>query len=203
VTACNKRAPGSGCAAWYGENRMHAIFGGSERCIATHPSDMCVALVALDAVVEIRGGAEPRTVPVADFHLPAGEKPHVESVLAPGELVTHIVVPATAFAARSTYLKIRDRASYAFALVSAAVALEVAGGKIREARVALGGVGTKPWRSKEAEEALRGQRAEPRVFMAAAEAAMKGAQPRPHNRFKIGLARVTLARALASVGGRS
>jgi xanthine dehydrogenase YagS FAD-binding subunit len=190
--ACNKRDPGSGCAAIGGINRMHAVLGTSSACIAAHPSDMCVALAALDATVVVRGPSGERTIPFADFHLLPGEHPERESALAPGELVTAVTLPATAYFARSRYVKVRDRASYAFALVSAAVALDVRAGQIVGARVALGGVGTKPWRALEAEAGAA-------AYQAAAEAALKGAVARTHNGFKIELAKRTLVRALTLV----
>jgi len=202
--ACNKRTPGSGCAAQEGPNRMHAVLGGSEQCIAVHPSDMCVALVALDAIVHARapGGGE-RAIPIADLHVLPGAHPEVESVLARGELITHVTIPATPLAARSRYVKVRDRAAYAFALASAAVALELAGETIRAARVALGGVATKPWRSPEAEQALAGQPAGRRTFERAAAAALAAARPRGGNTYKVELARRTLVRALERAAGRA
>jgi xanthine dehydrogenase YagS FAD-binding subunit len=199
---CNKRQPGSGCSAMEGYTRMHAVLGGSDRCIAAHPSDMAVALVALDAVVRTRApGGATRAIPFAELHTLPGEHPEIESVLAPGELITHVDLPAAPFAARSHYVKVRDRASYAFALASAAVALDVAGGTIRDARVALGGVATKPWRSLEAERELVGHPATADTFRRAAEAAMRGAVARKDNAFKIELARRTVVRALTEVGG--
>ncbi len=172
---CNKRQSGSGCAALEGYNRMHAVLGGSDDCIATHPSDMCVALVALDANVLIRGPAGTRSVAMRDFHvLPAGH-PATESDLEPGEIVTHVELPVTPLAATSVYRKVRDRASFAFALASAAVAFEVNEGRIATARVALGGVATKPWRSLEAESVLVGKAPSPELFRAAGEAALQGA----------------------------
>jgi xanthine dehydrogenase YagS FAD-binding subunit len=201
ASPCNKREPGSGCPAWDGYNRSNAVLGGSERCIATHPSDMCVALVALDAVVHARGPRGERAIPVADLHVLPAPRPEVETVLEPGELITHVTLPATPFAARSTYEKIRDRASFAFALASAAVALELRGGIVRAARVALGGVATKPWRSPAAEAVLVGQAPSTALFRKAAEAALAGAAPRPHNAFKVELAKRTLVRALERVGG--
>ncbi len=200
-TPCNKREPGSGCSAWDGYNRSNAVLGGSPSCIAAHPSDMNVALVALDAVVHVRGPGGPRAIPVADFHVAPGDRPQIETVLAPGELVTHVVLPRTPLAARSVYVKVRDRASYAFALASAAVALEMEGGAVRGARVALGGVATRPWRSREAEEVLVGQRPERDVFAAAARAALRGAVGRAHNAFKIELAQRTIVRALGLAAG--
>ena len=201
--SCNKRAPGSGCAAIGGENRPHAILGTSEACIATHASDLAVALVALDAVVHTRGPSGERRIPLDDLYLLPGETPERENVLEHGELIVGVEVPASAAAARSRYLKVRDRASYEFALVSAAVALELAddGRTIRTARVALGGVGTKPWRARGAEQALRDQPLNAATFAAAAEEAVRGAVPREHNGFKVELARRTLVRALAMTAG--
>jgi xanthine dehydrogenase YagS FAD-binding subunit len=201
VASCNKRAPGSGCAALDGYTRMHAILGGSDQCIAVHPSDMCVALNALDAVVHVRGAGGERAIPIADFHLAPGAHPDVETVLARGELVTGISLPGTAFAVRSVYVKVRDRASFAFALASAAVALDLQGGVVRQARVALGGVATRPWRSREAEEALRDKRATRASFQEAAAAAMADARPRPGNEFKVELAKRVIVRALERAGG--
>jgi xanthine dehydrogenase YagS FAD-binding subunit len=198
VYPCNKRVPGSGCSALEGYNRIHAVLGTSDKCIATSPGDMPVAMVALDAVVHTRrpNGAE-RAIPLTDFHVSYGEDPARESVLEHGELITAVELPATPWFARSHYLKVRDRASYEFALASAAVALDLDGGRIRAARVALGGVGTKPWRSPEAEQALTGQKAEEATYRAAAEAALRGAKAQKHNGFKIELAKRTVARALA------
>ncbi len=195
---CNKRVPGSGCSALGGYNRIHAVLGTSDKCIATHPGDMPVAMAALDAVVHTRrpNGAE-RAIPLVDFHVPYGEDPARESVLEHGELITAVELPAVPWFARSHYLKVRDRASYEFALASAAVALDLDGHNIRAARVALGGVGTKPWRSPEAEQALTGQKAEEATYRAAAEAALRGARPQKDNGFKIELAKRTLTRALA------
>lgn len=203
ATPCNKRDPGSGCSALHGFNRSHAILGTSEHCIATHPSDPAVALVALGATARVRGvGASPnaeRTVPIADLYVLPGTRPERETLLRPGEVITAIEIPALLFARRSLYLKVRDRASYAFALASAAVALDVNNGSIRAARVALGGVGTKPWRSLAAERALTGNRATAATFRAAAEAALRGAIARKDNGFKIELAKRTLVRALSEV----
>jgi xanthine dehydrogenase YagS FAD-binding subunit len=198
ATPCNKRDPGSGCGAISGFNRTHAILGTSEACIATHPSDLAVALAALDAVVQVQG-ATARNIPFAEFHVVPGAHPEHENTLMPGELITGIDVPALSFARHSTYLKVRDRASYAFALASAAVALDVQQGVIRDARVALGGVGTKPWRSHEAEAALKGKRATNATFVAAGNAALAGARPHKDNGFKIELAKRTLVRALTEV----
>jgi xanthine dehydrogenase YagS FAD-binding subunit len=196
---CNKRTPGAGCAAVEGYNRIHAVLGTSEHCIATHPSDLSVALTALDAVVRLNGRSGERTVSLTDFHLTPGDHPERDTVIEPGELITAIDIPPLPFATRSVYLKVRDRASYAFALASAAVALDVKAGTIRDARVALGGVATKPWRAREAERALRGQRPDAAVYRAAADAALSGAVPRTHNAFKIELAKRTLVRALTLV----
>ena len=200
---CNKRVPGSGCGAIDGYNRIHAVLGGSDHCIATHASDMCVALAALDAMVRISGRSGERTVPVLAFHLVPEDHPEKETVLEPGELITAVDIPPLPFAARSTYVKVRDRASYAFALASAAVALDVAGGTIRGARVALGGVATKPWRSHEAEAALIGHRPETGTYRSAADAALQGAVPRKHNAFKVELAKRTLVRALTRAGAHA
>jgi xanthine dehydrogenase YagS FAD-binding subunit len=196
---CNKREPGSGCSALTGINRIHAVLGTSDKCIATHPSDLAVALVALDANVIARGSTGERVIPIRDFHLLPGQHPEREHALRPGELITAIDLPALSFARRSLYLKVRDRASFAFALASAAVAVDVQGGVIRDARVALGGVGTKPWRSTEAEHMLVGRRVNAATFRAAADAALTGAKPHKDNAFKVALAKRTLERALMQV----
>lgn len=196
--ACNKRQPGSGCAALEGFNRMHAILGTSEHCIAANPSDMCVALAALDAVILTQGPSGERRIPITEFHLLPGETPHLETVLEHGEMITAVDLPAMPYAKRSHYLKVRDRTSYAFALVSAAVVLDIDGEVIRNARVALGGVGTKPWRSMEAEQVLVGATDE-ETFAAAAEAAVQGANPRHFNQFKVELVQRTLVEALKVV----
>jgi xanthine dehydrogenase YagS FAD-binding subunit len=200
ASPCNKREPGSGCPAIDGCNRIHAVLGGSDACIATHPSDMCVALAALDAVVRLKGVRGERTVPLTDFHLLPGDRPDRESVVESAELITAVDIPAVPFATRSIYLKVRDRQSYAFALASAAVALDVIDGVVREARIALGGIATKPWRAREAERILAGRRADRPAFEAAADAALAGAVPRAHNAFKIPLAKRTLVRALTRAG---
>lgn len=197
--ACNKRNPGSGCAAIGGFTRSHAILGTSSKCIASNPSDMNVALAALDAVVHVRGPKGTRTIPFVDFHTLPGDHPERESVLEAGELITHVELPAAP--ARSHYLKVRDRASFAFALASAAVALDVGATGITNARVALGGVGTKPWRSREAEAVLVGAPATVETFRKAADAALAGPQTQPGNRFKVELAKRTLVRALADTAG--
>jgi len=199
ATACNKREPGTGCSAIHGINRGQAVLGTSEYCIATHPSDLAVALTALDAVVQVRGSSGPRAIPFAEFHVLPGAHPERETVLRPGDVITSIDIPSVAIARRSLYLKVRDRASFAFALASAAVALDVQSNTIRDARVALGGVGTKPWRSHEAERALIGRPANAATFHAAADAALAGARPQSQNAFKIELAKRTLVRALTEV----
>jgi CO/xanthine dehydrogenase FAD-binding subunit len=201
VAACNKRAPGSGCAAVTGAARMHAILGASEHCIALHASDLCVPLVALDAVVHTLGPAGGRSIPLTGFYVLPGDRPDVEHVLAHGELVTAVEVPLLPEGARSGYLKVRDRASYEFALASAAVALVVDGGAIRQARVALGGVGTVPWRAREAEAVLRGAPARTETFQAAAQAALHDPFTVPGTAFKVELARRTVVRALQTVAG--
>lgn len=189
---CNKRNPGSGCSAIEGHNRMQAVLGTSEACIATHPSDLAVALAALDAVITVGE----RQVAATDFHLLPANTPHIEHDIKPGELITSVFLPDAAHARRSGYLKVRDRAAYEFALTSAAVGLDVDGGRIRSARVALGGVGTKPWRSREAEAVLTGKSASEAVFREAAEAALRGARGYGENDFKIELAKRTLVRLL-------
>jgi len=194
--ACNKRNPGSGCAALDGVNRKHAVLGVSDHCIATYPGDFAQALVALDAVVEIAGRSGPRTLPFASLHRQPGGTPDVETVLQPGDLITGFAVPAGAWTRRSLYLKIRDRQSYEFALASAAVALELRDGVVAEARIALGGVATTPWRAREAEEALKGRPCNEATCGAAARAAFAGAETRSGNAFKPELGRRTLVRAL-------
>jgi xanthine dehydrogenase YagS FAD-binding subunit len=196
ATPCNKREPGSGCSAIGGLNRMHAILGTSEACIAVHPSDMCVALVALDATVEVMGPGGARTVAFPDFHRLPGDAPQRDTNLQPDEIITSISLPATEFRTNYSYLKIRDRLSYAFALVSIAAALELDGGTIREARLALGGVAHKPWRDQEAEATLRGQPANEDTFTRAADVLLSGAKGFGHNNFKIELARRGIVRTL-------
>jgi xanthine dehydrogenase YagS FAD-binding subunit len=200
-TPCNKRNPGSGCSAKEGENRMQAILGTSEACIATHPSDFAVALAALDGVLTLHGPGGERRVPATQFHLLPGDTPHLEHDLKAGELITSIYIPDAAHAKRSAYLKVRDRSSYEFALTSAAVALNIVDGTIRSARVAMGGVGTKPWRSAEAESVLVWKRANGETFRAAAEAAMRTARGWGENDFKIELGKRTLVRALTDLAG--
>jgi xanthine dehydrogenase YagS FAD-binding subunit len=196
ATPCNKREPGSGCSAINGLNRIHAILGASEACIATHPSDMCVALAALDAKVHVAGPTGERTITFADFHRLPGDTPQVDTNLQPGEIITAVELPAQGFAANYTYLKIRDRLSYAFALVSIAAALELDGAAIREVRLALGGVAHKPWRDAAVEAALRGQAADQAAFARAADLLLRDAKGYEHNSFKIDLARRGIVRAL-------
>jgi xanthine dehydrogenase YagS FAD-binding subunit len=198
-SACNKRVPGSGCSALEGVHRGHAVLGTSEHCIATHPSDLAVALVALDAVVHVEGMDGARTIPVDDFFLLPGDTPEREHPLTPGELITAIEVPALPMARRSLYLKVRDRESYEFALASTAVALALEDGVVREVRLALGGVATKPWRARRAEGVLVGERADDAAFTRAATAELAPADTRPMNAFKAELARRTLVRALRTV----
>jgi xanthine dehydrogenase YagS FAD-binding subunit len=196
ATPCNKREPGSGCSAIDGLNRMHAILGTSDACIATHPSDMCVALAALEASVLVAGPAGERTIAFADFHRLPGDTPQRDSNLKPDEIITAIELPARGFSANYSYLKIRDRLSYAFALVSVAAALELDGGNISEARLALGGVAHKPWRDPAAEAALRGKAANEAAFEQAANAVLREAKGFAHNNFKIDLARRAIVRTL-------
>ena len=193
---CNKREPGTGCPAITGANRMLAILGTSEHCIATNPSDMCVAMAALEATIHVQGSNGARAIPIGDFHLLPGSTPNRETVLEPGDLVTHVTLPPPVAGSRQVYLKLRDRTSYEFALASAAVAITVAGGKVTRARIALGGVGTKPWRSPEAEAALVGQPIDQANFRNAAEAALRDAKPQSENAFKIELAKRCLTHAL-------
>ncbi len=194
---CNKREPGTGCGALEGINRMHAIFGYSEQCVAVHPSDMCIALVALDATVKVQGAdGKERSILFADFHRLPGNTPDKDTNLQHGELITAIELPKNNLADKSYYLKIRDRASYAFALVSVAAALEMNGGNIGQARIALGGVAHKPWRATEAEKFLVGKAATEANFKAAAEAEMRNAKPLEHNKFKVELGRRAIVRAL-------
>lgn len=197
ATPCNKRQPGSGCSAIGGLNRMNAILGTSDACIAVHPSDMCVALAVLEAKVRVTGPRGEREIPFADFHRLPGDTPQRDTNLNADELITAIELPPRGFAANHTYLKIRDRLSYAFALVSVAVGLELDGGNIREARFALGGVAHRPWRRAEAEAALRGKAANEAAFAQAADIVLRDAKGFGHNTFKIELARRTIVRALS------
>jgi xanthine dehydrogenase YagS FAD-binding subunit len=202
--ACNKRKPGSGCGAIEGYNRIHAILGQSEQCIATNPSDMCVALAALDAIVRVRGPNGERDIAFADFHRLPGDTPERDTNLRPNELIIAVDLPAISFAARSHYLKVRDRASYAFALVSVAVALDLGlNRKINAARLALGGVAHKPWRANAAEKTLIGQEANEKTFRAAAEAELAPAKAYKYNSFKIELAKRAIIRALSTVAEMS
>ena len=199
---CNKRDPGSGCGALEGYNRIHAILGQSEQCIATNPSDMNVALAALDAIVRVQGPKGEREIPIADFHRLPGSTPNVDTNLKEDELITAVDLPAVPFATRSHYLKIRDRASYAFAIVSVAAALEIdASKKIRSVRIALGGVAHKPWRAQKAEKELIGKTADEKTFRAAADAELAAAKGYEHNSFKIELAKRSIVRALSTVAG--
>ncbi len=195
VSACNKRVPGSGCSAQDGETRDMALFGGSEKCIATYPGDWGNALAAFDTSVELRSAGGTRTIPFAELHVAYGDDPAAETTLRPGEIITAILVRATPAGRRSTYLKVRDRQSYAYAVVSATVALDMDGGRVREARVSLGGVATKPWRSREAEAALTGQTLSEDTALAAGKAGFAGAEPRGDNAFKIELGARAVARA--------
>jgi xanthine dehydrogenase YagS FAD-binding subunit len=199
--ACNKREPGTGCSAISGENRALAILGTSAQCIATNPSDMNVALVALEGIVHIQGATGERAVPVADFHLLPGDTPQRETVLEPGDLVTHVTLPPPKSGATSTYLKLRDRASYEFALASAAVIVESAGGHFNHVRIAMGGVGTKPWRMMDAERALAGASVSEDSIRNAAAIALRDAKPQSKNGFKVELAKRCLAQALRIATG--
>ena len=200
-TPCNKREPGSGCGALTGVNRIHAILGASEHCIAVHPSDMCVALAALDATIHVTGPGGSRAIPIADFYRLPGDTPHLDTNLQADEIVTAIELPPKGFAEHSTYLKTRDRNSYAFALVSAAAALEIDGGTIKEARLALGGVAHKPWRNGQAEAMLVGKPATAESFRPVAQAVLRGAKGYQHNAFKIDLAESVIVRALEEAAG--
>lgn len=202
---CNKREPGSGCPARDGLNRIHAILGASAQCVATHPSDMCVALAALDAVVHVQGRNGTRSIAFADFHRLPGDSPERDNQLADDELITAVELPAAGFAENSHYLKIRDRASYAFALVSVAAALDISGSVIGKARLALGGVAHKPWRDMEVENWLVGKPVSEETFAAAADALLQTAEPLEHNAFKVKLARRAIVRALseAALGGHA
>jgi xanthine dehydrogenase YagS FAD-binding subunit len=200
-TPCNKREPGTGCSAINGENRMHAILGTSESCVATHPSDLAVALVALDASIRLQGAQGYRLLKLEDFYLLPGQTPDKENQLQPGEIITEIAVPRLPVARKSTYVKVRDRASYEFALTSAAVGLELDSATIRDARVAVGGVGTRPWNLPGVRQALIGKQLGEEVFRSAAELAVGGARPLRDNGFKIHLLQSTIVRALMNLGG--
>jgi len=196
TTKCNKRKPGTGCSAIEGYNRMHAVLGASDQCIAVHPSDMCVALTALDAVVRLTGKNGDRSIPIGDFHRLPGETPDIDTNLQADEIILSIDLPPKGFADHHAYLKVRDRASYAFALVSVAAALDVSGDIINEARVALGGVAHKPWRNTEAEALLNGKAATKDNFQIVAEAILRNARAFEHNAFKIELSKRAIVRAL-------
>lgn len=200
---CNKRQPQDGCDAIAGFNRYHAIFGASPSCIATHPSDMCVALAALDAIVHLRNENGDRSIPLSELHRFPGDRPDIETIMLPGELITAIELPALPFAANSTYRKVRDRASYAFALVSIAAAIDVEDGLVTDVRIAMGGVAPKPWRALRAEEALRGQPASEGSFRAAARAELADARPATQNAFKVELAERALVAVLSDLTGEA
>lgn len=193
---CNKRRPGSGCAALEGVNRSHAILGTTDDCIATYPGDFAQAMIALDAIIEVAGRQGRRRFPFEQLHTLPADAPHIETSLAPGDLITGFRIPVTPFARRSLYLKVRDRESYEFALASAAIALDLRQGEVRDARIALGGVATIPWRARKAEAVLAGRKADDAAFHMAAAAAFEGAAPRAHNAFKVELGQRTLVRAL-------
>jgi xanthine dehydrogenase YagS FAD-binding subunit len=199
--ACNKRNPGSGCAAREGINRQHAILGASEQCIATNPSDMNVALAALNAVVRVRGAKGERAIPIAEFHRLPGDRPDVDTTLLPGELIVAVELPKSPFAEHAYYLKVRDRASYAFALVSVAAGLDLRDGVVRDATLALGGVAHKPWRNPAAVKSLIGKRLDSAAMNHAADIIVSGAQPFEYNRFKVELAKRSVVRALSTAGG--
>lgn len=200
---CNKRRPGDGCDAIDGFNRMHAILGASSACVAVHPSDMCVALAALDAVAHLRGPNGERRIALTDLHRLPGDRPDIETALQPDELIAAVELPVLEFSARSTYRKVRDRSSYAFALVSVAAAVAVEGGRITDVRLALGGVAHKPWRARKAEEALRGKPADAAHFNAAAVAELADARPLADNGFKVDLARRTIVAVLSELAGNA
>jgi xanthine dehydrogenase YagS FAD-binding subunit len=198
---CNKRAPGSGCGAIDGFNRSHAIFGASDQCIATHPSDMCVALAALDAVIRVRGPKGERLIPIAEFHRLPGDSPQIDTNLRSDELILSIDLPPSPYASHSHYLKVRDRASYEFALVSVAAVLEVENQQIRNARIVLGSVAHKPWRCESAEKLLLGKQMDGALFKSAGDAAVTGAKSYEHNAFKVELTKRAVVRALSVAGG--
>lgn len=193
---CNKRQPGSGCPAATGINRIHAIFGASDKCVAVNPSDMCVALAALDAVVEVEGVEGRRQIPFSEFHRLPGNQPERDTVLEEGEIITAVILPANINAKSGVYLKLRDRASYSFALISVAAILDIDDNKIRNARIALGGVAHKPWRTQEAEQFLVGKAVDETLFQQAADLALRNAQPLEHNKFKVEMSKRAIRRAL-------
>jgi xanthine dehydrogenase YagS FAD-binding subunit len=201
TTPCNKRAPGTGCSALDGYNRYHAILGSSESCVAVHPSDMAVAMTALDAVIDVQGVHGSREIPIADFYRLPGEAPDRDTVLEHGELITSVTLPELPMATNSTYYKVRDRASYAFALVSVAAAVEIVDGRVGDVRIALGGVAHKPWRATRAEEFLRGQTAGETAFQAAADAELAQAAPLRENAFKIPMAAAAIVTVLSELAG--
>jgi xanthine dehydrogenase YagS FAD-binding subunit len=201
VTPCNKREPGTGCSALGGQNRINAILGGSEHCIAVQPSDLAVALLASDAVVVVLGDAGERRVPMAEFHRLPGDTPHVETDLAPGELITAVEIPADAASRRSHYLKVRDRASFEWAIASCAVAMRLEAGAVADIRIAVGGVATKPWRLVQVEAALHGQAPTEDIIAAAAARAAEGAVTHGHNAYKVPLLVGTVRKALRECGG--
>lgn len=203
TTPCNKREPGSGCSALHGWNRHHAVLGASEHCIATHPSDLAVALVALDAVVQVQGTDGERSLPLVELHRLPGDEPHRDTVLEHGDLITAVDLPQLPIAAASRYRKVSDRASYAFALVSVAAALDVDAGTVRDARIAFGGLAHKPWRASWAEAALRGAPATENAFRAAADAELADARTTPDNAFKVPMARNTLVSTLRELAASS
>ena len=200
---CNKRVPGSGCAAIHGYNRIHGVLGTSDSCIATHPSDMAVALMALDAKIQVTGPKGSREIPIREFHRLPGDTPNIETNLQAGEMITAIDLPPMPYGKRATYLKVRDRNSYAFALVSVAVILDQANGIIQKSHIALGGVAHKPWRAEHAEKMLAGKKLEPALLRAAAEAELKGARGYSGNAFKIELAKRSIVRAVITTAGMS
>jgi xanthine dehydrogenase YagS FAD-binding subunit len=197
--ACNKRQPGTGCPAATGSNRMHAIFGASSQCVAVHPSDLCVALAALDAVVDVEGPQGKRQIPFAEFHRLPEDTPQHDTNLTVGELITRVLLPPLPMAKSGVYLKLRDRTSYAFALVSVAAVADISGGQIRDVRLAMGGLAHKPWRLTAAEQFLKGKAAEAATFEQAAELALQGAQPLAHNAFKVEMSKRAIRRALSVV----
>ncbi len=202
ASPCNKRVPGSGCSAIQGINRIHALLGTSDKCIATHPSDMDVAMVAFDAIVRTQGPHGQRAIPIAEFYVAYGDDPSKENVLEPGELITSVDLPATPWFRNSHYAKARDRASYEFALASAAVALNIENGTVKDCRIALGGVATKPWRALAAESTLRGKQPNPETFRAAAEAELRAAVPQRQNGFKVELCKRVVVQSLQTVATR-
>ena len=203
VAPCNKREPGSGCSAINGYNRIHAVLGASDKCIATHPSDMCVAMAALDAIIHVHGNDGERKIMFSDFHTMPCDHPEIENILYKGDLITGVEIPALLFAKNSTYIKVRDRASYDFALTSAAVALDVHNEIIKNVRIALGGVATKPWRAIEAEQFLTGKKMSAEIFKSAADIALKDSKELKFNAYKTTLAKRTLISALNKTGGIS